>query len=158
MSSPYTRPRLGRGGRIVIDRIPFQSTSAPPRVVTYGSGMAVSGYHTSTLGADGQNFNIDEASKSNIKSNSEDAPKVPAAESLEDILPPSLGNPTALSRRIEEICAMGVMEDYQLGVEQQQQHKVMLGNDNAEVLVPVEDFLNAPPNFYGKEQFVIGPL
>ena len=42
------------------------------------------------------------------------APKAPPTQYLLDLLPKPLGkNPTLPSRRIEEICALGLMEDYQ---------------------------------------------
>lgn len=116
--------------------------------------MDVSGYHTTTRRADGQS----NTSQSAAKTNAMDAPRMPPGESLQDLLPRSLGNSVALSRRIEEICAMGILEDYQITADEQKQISLGVLNDEDEVLVPVEDFLDAPPDFYGKEHFVIGPL
>mmetsp|Transcript_33545 Transcript_33545/g.72511 ORF Transcript_33545/g.72511 Transcript_33545/m.72511 type:complete len:464 (+) Transcript_33545:188-1579(+) len=152
------RPRLGRGGRIVIDRIPCPSHSChsrsgphqsnailppPPAVVTYGSGMERSGYDIATLGADGPGYfgvhsgpenksgplapppppgTIDfgeggtaTSSSSRLGTDAASAPKAPPARCLADLLPkpPGGGDPTALSRRLQEICALGLLEDYQ---------------------------------------------
>lgn len=181
------RPRLGRGGRIIIDRFPCPSSSQPdrddpppPKVITYGSGMKRFGYHTGILGADGPDYNPNnirsersgnhDASPDNYKNNAATAPRAPPAYQLQDLMPKSLGDPKILSRRIEEICAMGIMEDHQAAMEAS---RVANSNINAgvvgamleedqgvdEVLVPIEDWMEAPEGeIYGKERFVIGPL
>ena len=138
------RPRLGRGGRIIIDRVPLPSAAAyndynsyneggpspsPPTVITYGSPMKRSGYDIGTLGADGPyysvNFNPPNKTTTTTTSlnhnnyvlyDAKSAPKTPPAKCLADLLPKSLGDTIALSRRIEEICALGLMEEnHQIG-------------------------------------------
>ncbi|KAL7438312.1 hypothetical protein ACHAXH_009401 [Discostella pseudostelligera] len=125
------RPRLGRGGRIIIDRVPCPASDysddgighgsintsllpPAPTVITYGSPMKRSGYDIGTLGADGPNYTVDSIPNNSIQFyDAKSAPKAPPAKCLADLLPKSLGDTIALSRRIEEICALGLMEDYQ---------------------------------------------
>ncbi len=196
------RPRLGRGGRIIIDRIPIPtcnysnegpcqgnsiSTSpAAPTVVTYGSPMKRSGYDIGTLGADGPNYSVTANPNDNNLYDAKSAPKAPPAKCLADLLPKSLGDTIVLSRRIEEICALGLMEDYQnqlgnridggstattAGVAASVSVTSASNNGNSaasailseemdEILVPIEDWMEAPEalNLFGSEQFVIGPL
>mmetsp|Transcript_11299 Transcript_11299/g.23817 ORF Transcript_11299/g.23817 Transcript_11299/m.23817 type:complete len:1062 (+) Transcript_11299:52-3237(+) len=176
------RPRLGRGGRIIIDRFPCPSSSRPdrddpppPKVITYGSGMKRFGYHTGILGADGPDYNPNSTrsersghhddSPDNYKNNAATAPRAPPAYQLQDLMPKSLGDPKILSRRIEEICAMGIMEDYQAARADSNINagvvEAILEEDQGvdEVLVPIEDWMEAPEGeIYGKERFVIGPL
>lgn len=152
------RARLGRGGRIMIDRIPRPpKCSDTPRAITYGSGTVSVGYHTSTLGADGPVFDKNGPLSNKAKNNVHDAPRAQPHES--DLRPPSLGSHLALSRKIEAICARGIADDLNDQQQQQQNQKVAIpGNDTDEILIPLEDFLDAPPGFYGKEKYVIGPL
>lgn len=148
---------MGRGGRIMIDRIPCMPEATPtPKAVTYGSSIVSFGYHPSTLGVDGQTFMSSGSSKESIKNGKRDAPTAPPPKSVSDLQPPPLGNHLELSRRIEAICAKGISED----LSEQQQHPtiVLPGNDTDEILIPLEDFLDAPPGFYGKEKYVIGPF
>ncbi|KAL3785513.1 hypothetical protein ACHAW5_005267 [Stephanodiscus triporus] len=200
------RPRLGRGGRIIIDRVPRPSPSSfgfggggagppAPTVVTYGSPMGRCGYHVTPLGADGPNYAVrasgtddDDGSRGggpNVAegggTDARTAPKAPPARSLVDLLPKSLGDVTSLSQRIKEICAMGLMEDYQAqgngnmatavstsvasslkGVNSNAPSSVAmtLAEEMDEVLVPIEDWMEAPEGMmmYGSEKFVIGPL
>jgi len=193
------RPRLGRGGRIVVDRVPCPSSSlstlhnTPPTVITYGSPMNRSGYDISTLGADGPNYSINSSPNKLGPNNTEgtgtdaiSAPKAPPAQQLVDLLPKSLGNTMVLSRRIEEICAFGLMEDYQTTQTGTGTASAALvasskgGNTTTaasssssvggvallqneimdEVLVPIEDWMEASESMkiYGSEKFVIGPL
>lgn len=141
----------------MIDRIPCLSEARPlPKTVTFGSSIVSFGYHPSTLGADGQTFSSNSPSKDGIKNSNKDAPTAPPPRGVSDLQPPSLGNHLALSRRIEAICAKSIRDDLS---EQQQQQKIVLpGNDTDEILIPLEDFLDAPPGFYGKEKYVIGPF
>ncbi len=190
------RPRLGRGGRMIIDRIPRPSSTfgvggGAPIVVTYGSPMGMCGYHLAPLGADGPNAarpsgdpDDDDEPRGNLQNVAEvgrgtdarTAPRAPPAQNLIDLLPKSLGDAKLLSRRIEEICALGLMEDYQAlattaSVSASSSFKA--GNNNVassgtttlaeeidEVLVPIEDWMEAPEGMrlYGSEKFVIGPL
>ena len=176
----HHRPRLGRGGRIVIDRLPCPSSAhedpddpPPPTVITYGSGMQRSGYHINVLGADGPNYTPNTSggtdgdkarNYSRGKGTSADtAPRAPPAQQLEDLMPKSLGDPKLLSRRIEEICAMGLVEDCQTSAEASLSAKGSIApidsDDVDEVLIPIEDWMEAPDGqIYGKERFVIGPL
>mmetsp|Transcript_8761 Transcript_8761/g.15936 ORF Transcript_8761/g.15936 Transcript_8761/m.15936 type:complete len:960 (+) Transcript_8761:72-2951(+) len=205
------RPRLGRGGRIVIDRVPCPSfsssyipSSPPPTVITYGSGMERSGYDIAILGADGPNYSIpsspddklllDTPNKNTSEgggtigggTNAKSAPKASPAQCLLDLLPKPLGkNPTLLSSRIEEICALGLMEDYQKNASTSttaatttaaassavstlssskgggsSSVAAALEEEMDEILVPIEDWMEAPEGLkvYGVEKFVIGPL
>ena len=201
------RPRLGRGGRIMIDRVPLPSSTSyvggrpgrsdsPPTVVTYGTPMARSGYDVDTLGADGPNYNIGMSppagrrSLEGVGTNAKTAPKVPPAQQLSDLLPQPLDNQAtvALSRKIEEICALGLLEDYKSQsattstahaisasvaaanksgdgnatplAAATAEEEAALGKNIHEVLVPIEDWMEAPEalNIYGSEKFVIGPL
>jgi enhancer of polycomb-like protein len=201
------RPRLGRGGRVVIDRVPRPSTSSfglgggggvsgppEPTVVTYGLPMGRCGYHVAPLGADGPHYAVrsggpnddDEggpsvAAEEGRGTDAKTAPRAPPARNLLDLLPKSLGDPTSLSRRIEEICVLALMEDYQTqgnggtatAVSASAASSLKGGSNNAassvtmtlaeemdEVLVPIEDWMEAPEGMriYGSEKFVIGPL
>lgn len=182
------RPRLGRGGRINIDRVPCpaeyanEGTPPAPTVITYGPPMKRFGYDIGTLGADGPASGV--GPERVTGTNAESAPKVPPAQCLADLLPKSLGDTVALSRRIEEICALGLMEDNQ---NPQGSNSTTVGsstlvtsasnNGNTasstsavaavtwaeemdEVLVPIVDWMEAPEalNLWGSEKFVIGPL
>jgi hypothetical protein len=76
--------------------------------------MKRSGYDIGTLGADGPNYTVDSIPNNSIQFyDAKSAPKAPPAKCLADLLPKSLGDTIALSRRIEKICALGLMEDYQ---------------------------------------------
>jgi len=191
------RPRLGRGGRIIIDRVPFQSSSSitncdPPTVITYGTPMNRSGYNATTLGADGPNYSINSSpnklcnpnNSERRGTNAKTGLKVPPAQQLSDLLPKPVDNTNnVLSRKIEEICAMGLLEDYQNNQKSKAASSSAVsssvsstkngnatssaaastayeGEDVHEVLVPIEDWLEAPESLkiYGSEKFVIGPL
>ena len=136
----------------MIDRIPNTSKSiSAPKVLTYGSGVSSMGYHTSTLGADGEVFK-NRPLHSNIKNNINDAPK-----RLSDLAPTPLDNHHVLSKKIEGICAKGIKEDS----EQQPPPPPLkgLGSGYAdEVFVPLDDFLDAPTGYYGNVKYMIGPL
>ena len=134
------RPRLGRGGRIIIDRVPCPSlpctlnasdasvtvplgSPSPQTVITYGSGMARSGHDTATLGADGPSHSLCLGFKKGVLTmgpgdggaGADDAstmPKAPPSHQLLDLLPKKT-NTALLSRRIEEVCALGLLEDYE---------------------------------------------
>ena len=104
-----------------------------PAVVTYGRPMGRCRYHAAPLGADGPRCPVrpgglddDEdddgprggggagvAAEGGVGTDARTAPRAPPARNLLDLLPKSLGDPTSLSRRIEEICALALMEDYQ---------------------------------------------
>mmetsp|Transcript_15311 Transcript_15311/g.33081 ORF Transcript_15311/g.33081 Transcript_15311/m.33081 type:complete len:829 (+) Transcript_15311:165-2651(+) len=165
------RPRLGRGGRIVIDRVPCPPPASehdqpPPTVFTYGSEMKRSGYDVTVLGADGPKYNVNTSTTDN-RFNAKGAPKATAASSLQELMPKSLGNQTLLSRRIEEICAMGLVEDYQSSTNADTSKggnaaaggsAILVGDGLDETLVPLEDWMEASEEIYGTEHFVIGPL
>lgn len=130
----------------MIDRIPCASDTS--RFITYGHGTSASGYHPSTLGVDGKIFNGKDSLNSKIKNNKEDAPRAPLPQSMADLAPPSLDN-NSLSQRIQEICARGILDDFE-----QQKH----GHDTDEILMPLEDFLDSPYYGNGNENYVIGPF
>ncbi|KAL7551960.1 hypothetical protein ACHAWF_015170 [Thalassiosira exigua] len=205
------RPRLGRGGRIVIDRVPRPNPYAvgpgmpprlppPPTVVTYGSPPPRAGYDVAPLGTDGPNYTVEgspdkygpnrsparrledgrwaPSSSGSVAiepgkgTDASTAPKAPPAQGLLDLALPLPGRggggddddgdtdgdkATSLSRRIAEICARGLVEDQEAasatGTDEGD-------NDLDEVLVPIEDWMEAPAGagIYGSEQFVVGPL
>ena len=172
-----------------------------PTVVTYGSPMRRWGYHVAPLGADGPNGAVRSGGTDDDDDDDDDdvdglragcpsvaaeegrgtdarpAPRAPPARSLLDILPKSLGDPTWLLQRIDEICALALMEDYQAqgnggtatAASASMASLLKGGSSNAasshaeemdEVLVPIEDWMEAPEGIriYGSERFVIGPF
>ena len=181
------RPRLGRGGRIVIDRVPCVSSTQNPRpnVITYGAPMNRSGYDVATLGADGPNFSMsssprkkgtvgsrgDESITTNgLGTDAKTAPKKLPAQRLEDLLPKSfLGKDRKLlSRKIEEICARGLMEESRpeaaaaatVAPAQPKGLAAPIAEEFVdEILVPIEDWVEAPNGeIYGVERYVLGPI
>ena len=173
-----------------------------PTVVTHGSPMGRWGYHVAPLGADGPNGAVRSGGTDDDDDDDDDGPRAgcpsvaaeegrgtdartvpraPPARSLLDILPKSLGDPTSLSRRFDEICALALMEDCQAqgnggnatAASASAASSSKGGSSNAassvattlaeemdEVLVPIEDWMEAPEGMRicGSEKFVIGPL
>jgi len=154
-----------------------------------------SGYDISASGADGPNYSINSgpdkygpecspakrggrvmAISEGTGTDSESAPEAAPVQSLVELLPKSSGNPTLISRRIEEICALGMMKDddesastaaaaastLSLTTSKSGPASIaaVLGDEIDEVLVPIEDWMEAPEGLrvYGSEKFVIGPL
>ncbi|KAL7496607.1 hypothetical protein ACHAWT_009283 [Skeletonema menzelii] len=179
------RPRLGRGGRIIIDRVPCVSNTQNPQphVITYGAPMKRAGYDVATLGADGPNFSMgnsprkkgtpvkgSESITTNGKgTDAKTAPKKLPAQRLEGLFPRSfLGKDRKLlSRKIEEICARGLMEesrpvaDAAIVAPAQPKGSVAPVAEEFvdEILVPIEDWVEAPNGeIYGVERYVLGPI
>jgi hypothetical protein len=196
---------------VVIDHVPRPLPSlfcigniAPgppaPTVVTYGLPMGRWGYHVAPLGADGLNGAVRSgginnnhdnngpqvgcpsvAAKEGRGTDARTAPRAPPARSLLDILQKSLGDPTLLSRRIDKIYALALMEDYRAqgnggtatAASLSTASSLKGGSSNAaslmattlaeemnEVLVPIEDWMDAPEGMriYRSEKFVISHL
>mmetsp|Transcript_28063 Transcript_28063/g.56363 ORF Transcript_28063/g.56363 Transcript_28063/m.56363 type:complete len:809 (+) Transcript_28063:2-2428(+) len=179
------RPRLGRGGRIIIDRVPcVSSTQNPqPHVITYGAPMKRSGYDVATLGADGPNFSMSNSprrkgapvaggesiSTDGMGTDAKTAPKKLPAQRLEDLFPKSfLGKDRKLlSRKIEEICARGLMEESRPVAAAATAAPALPKGSAApvaeefvdEMLVPIEDWVEAPNGeIFGVERYVLGPI
>ena len=205
----YThRPRLGRGGRIIVDRVPrpsaaFSSEGRLPAVVTYGAPMARTGYDLSDLGVDNPGY---AASAGKMASpgghrpavgspggrstrfgsatvtgcDARTAPKARHAGSLSDLVR-KFDDPGEVSRRIELICAQGLVADCQDSAAAASAQAAggatskgrggagdaaassaaaaaIAGRGAEEVLVPLEDWEEAPEGTYGRERFVIGPI
>jgi hypothetical protein len=179
------RPRLGRGGRIIIDRVPCVSNTQNPRpnVITYGAPMNRSGYDVATLGADGPNFSMNNSARKKgaagaggesittdgMGTDAKTAPKKLPAQRLEDLLPKSFmgKDRKLLSRKIEEICARGLMEESRpvaaAAIAAPAQPKGLVAPIAEEfvdeVLVPIEDWVEAPSGeIFGVERYVLGPI
>ena len=196
----YThRPRLGRGGRIIVDRVPrpsaaFSSEGQSPAVVTYGAPMARSGYDLSDLGVDNPGYAAGAAAGSPGNKtggsaggrstrfgsagvtgcDARTAPKASHAASLSDLVQ-KFDDPEEVSRRIELICARGLVSDCQDsaaaaaaqaagtttskgrgGAGDAASSAAIAGRGSEEVLVPLDDWSEAPEGTYGRERFVVG--
>lgn len=131
------RPRVGRGGRIVIDRHPCppHPEAQPVNVFTVGEGLGKCG------------------------------DKVEPAQRLLQLLPKPLDQ-RKVSKRIELICAEAMEEDEELGQEKGAVTNAAPSgssqndaeNDGELVLVPLEDWLETPEQLWGEERFAIGPI
>ena len=124
------RPRVGRGGRIVIDRLPQPIHEDDPagsiHVYTAGKGLARS--------------------------------TEPKARLL-DLKPEPLDHAT-LSHRIEQICASALQEETEsaMGALNGQMTQDLMDNDGDEVLVKAEDWMSTDDQVWGEERYVIGPI
>lgn len=179
------RPRLGRGGRIIIDRVPYALSThnqQQQNIITYGAAMSRSGYDVATLGADGPNFDVRNSprrltvtaaaargdsitTEAGMGTDAKTAPKKLPAQRLEDVLHKSfLGKDRKLlSRKIEEICAKGLMEDCRpvaaAAVEAKGAVAPIEETFVDETLVPIEDWVEVPSGeVYGVERYVLGPI
>ena len=130
------RPRIGRGGRVVIDRYPCPGHPdiTPMNVFTVGDGLGRSG------------------------------DKVEPAERLVQLLPKPLDQ-GKLSRRIESICAEAINDDEEDVPADKSSISSAAGagtdtdeNDGDIVLVPLEDWLETDEQLWGEERFAIGPI
>mmetsp|Transcript_27502 Transcript_27502/g.80872 ORF Transcript_27502/g.80872 Transcript_27502/m.80872 type:complete len:307 (-) Transcript_27502:301-1221(-) len=131
------RPRVGRGGRIVIDRHPCPPNpeGTPVSVFTVGEG----------LGKCGDN--------------------VEPAERLLQLLPKPLDH-KKVSERIERICTEAMEEDDDIAQEKGVALNTVsassgqneMETDGELVLVPMEDWIETPEQLWGEEQFAIGPV
>uniref|UniRef100_A0A7S2EGN1 Enhancer of polycomb-like protein n=1 Tax=Ditylum brightwellii TaxID=49249 RepID=A0A7S2EGN1_9STRA len=114
------RPRVGRGGRIIIDRLPCPGgtgvvssgglISAPVNVYTAGDGLPRFAKGGS---GDGGEDGVGEKKRAAIEDNkggSNNDFGAGPADRLTDLLPPPLDR-ARISRRIEEICAEALSDD-----------------------------------------------
>ena len=137
--------------------------------------MERSGYGFVPLGANGPNYiihhpnnNTSEGGTIGYGTNTKFSPKAPPAQCLLDLLPKPLGkNPTLLPRRTEEICVLGLINDYRktaststaatptaaLSVISTSSSSKGGGSSSVaatleewmdEILVPIEDWMEAP--------------
>jgi enhancer of polycomb-like protein len=129
------RPRIGRGGRVIIDRIPQPVHPSVPHVNVYTAGEGLARY-----GGDAK-----------------------PPERLLDLLPVPLDK-HALSLRIEEICSAALSEDEDgpssSAVISTQGTAAIDAEDNdgEQVLVSIDDWLDTDEQPWGEERFVIGPI
>ena len=149
--------------------------------------MNRSGYDVATLGADAPTFvmrsspsrkttvsaaaarGTDSFTTEGTGTDAKTAPKKLPAQRLENLLPKLfLGkNRKVLSRKIEEICVRGLMEECSsvaaASTSGQAQPKGSAAPNAEEfvdeVLVPIEDWVEAPNGeIYGIERYVLGPI
>jgi enhancer of polycomb-like protein len=120
------RPRVGRGGRLVIDRLPRPIPS---------SSDANGQQPLHTVFVAGHSL-----------------PKRPKGRLLQ-LLPQPLPQPHhVMSRRVEELCAAAIRQDYEtMGGGDEE-------NDGDEVIVKVKDWLDTDDQLWGDERFAIGPI
>uniref|UniRef100_A0A7S2EJD1 Uncharacterized protein n=1 Tax=Trieres chinensis TaxID=1514140 RepID=A0A7S2EJD1_TRICV len=131
------RPRIGRGGRVVIDRYPCPGhpDTAPVNIFTIGDGLGRCG------------------------------DKVRPAERLVQLLPNPIDH-SKLSQRIQSICAKAMDDDEDDAPERSvtggstASSNALDPDDNEGdmVLVPLEDWLDTDEQVWGGEQFAIGPI
>jgi enhancer of polycomb-like protein len=130
------RPRIGRGGRVVIDRLPRPGNPDLPPVNVFTTG--------------------DE-----VKLHGTDNPHT----RLLDLLPEPL-NHEKLSRRIEEIAASALSDDEEnvnqtrsvIPVVGNNANVADKENDGEEVLVKVSDWMETDEQLWGEELCAIGPV
>ena len=122
------RPRVGRGGRICVDRLPLSSPQqpglSPETVYTVGYGI-----------------------KRSL------APKA----HLLDLLPKPLDQ-AGLSRRIEALSVAAIKEEFEARKPSLMITADTEENDGDEVIVPLEDWLDTDEQEWGEERYVIGPI
>mmetsp|Transcript_8492 Transcript_8492/g.9340 ORF Transcript_8492/g.9340 Transcript_8492/m.9340 type:complete len:636 (-) Transcript_8492:57-1964(-) len=130
------RPRVGRGGRIIIDRLPRPGNPDIPPVSVFTAGDESRLY----------------------------GPSEPRARLL-DLLPEPLDH-DRLSRRIEEISAAGMCDDEEKSRQPKNlslpvssnANTIDEENDGEEVLVKVCDWMETDEQLWGEELFAIGPV
>ena len=122
------RPRVGRGGRLCIDRvpqpIPQNKTLSTDNTYTAGNGM---------------HFSLDPKS------------------TLLELLPRPLDH-TALSRRIEALSVAAIKEDYESRNLNAVAVGDLEDNEVDEVIVKLDDWLETDDQQWGDERYVIGPI
>ncbi len=126
------RPRVGRGGRIIIDRFPRPCNSSLELLNVFTSGDIMP----------------------NLRTDSD------PAERLLQLLPKPLEH-EKISRRIEEICSSALIEDKEI-MKMQNSNKAgntdLNDDDGDEILVKLDDWLNTDEQLWGEERFTIGSL
>jgi enhancer of polycomb-like protein len=130
------RPRVGRGGRLCIDRIPMpfhdtEESSSYYTVYTAGRGMPRS---------------------------------LQPQQRLLDLLPTPLDY-EAVSRNIEAKCVSAIKEDQEASrngghaiLDSSGMATNNEDNDGEEIIIPVEDWLDTDEQLWGEERFAIGPF
>ena len=128
------RPRVGRGGRLCVDRLPCppRSDTVPATYFTAGKGLQ------KQVPGEGK-----------------------AKTRLLDLLPEPLDQ-KSVSRRIESMSVTALQEEIELatGTPQALGGAVAPGeeNDGEQVLVKLEDWLATDGQLWGEERFAIGPI
>jgi len=127
------RPRVGRGGRLCIDRLPCPSHPevTPLTYFTAGKGLA-------------RQSRKDEEQRTRLL----------------DLLPKPLDQ-KAVSRRIEGISVTALQEEIEFATGAQAPSTVAADtdeNDGEQVLVKMEDYLETDGQPWGEERFAIGPV
>ena len=126
------RPRVGRGGRIIIDRFPRPCNSNPQSLNVFTTGDIMPSLRTDS----------------------------DPAERLLQLLPKPLEH-EKLSRKIEQICSAALIEDKEI-MKLQNNNKAgnaeLNDNDGDEILVKIDNWLNTDEQIWGEERFTIGPL
>jgi enhancer of polycomb-like protein len=122
------RPRLGRGGRICVDRvpqpIPEQLNLLTDTVYTAGNGMRNT---------------------------------IEPRKSLLEFLPKPLDY-KAISRRIEALSVAAMKEDYESRKINEVSAGELEEDDTEEVIVKLDDWLETDEQQWGDERYVIGPI
>ena len=121
------RPRVGRGGRVVLDRVPVEHDperhgQRPLTVFTAGKGLR---------------------------------PHRGQAARLLDLLPRPLDH-LSLRRRVEEICIAGIQQDYQVRMLPPANGGDPEDNDADEVVVRTSDWNDTDGQLWGEERYVVG--
>ena len=127
------RPRVGRGGRLCVDRLPCPShpDTTPATYFTAGKGLQ------RQVPGDGQQ-----------------------KTRLLDLLPEPLDE-KSLSRRIESISVAALHEEIEFATGAPQAPGAAVvdeENDGEQVLVKLEDWLETDGQLWGEERFAIGPI
>lgn len=124
------RPRVGRGGRLCIDRMPLQANPDFPLPTFYRAGSTQ--VHPTPSGA---------------------TPK----QSLLDLLPKPIDR-ERLSQRIEAISLGALSEEYDTPPGRPPPGTEGEENDGGVVLVKMQDWLDTDDQLWGEERYVIGPI
>ena len=122
------RPRVGRGGRLCIDRVP-QPLPQNINLQTDNTYTAGNGMH----------FSLDPKNR------------------LLELLPAPL-NQTAISRRIEALSIAAIKEDFEARHLNAAAAGDMDDNEVDEVIVELDEWLETDEQQWGDERYVIGPL
>lgn len=171
------RPRIGRGGRVVIDRLPIPDDPNFPPNTYFIAGHAPPSSST-----------IASMIKSQIqqKGPQYQPQQQRPTERLLDLLPPPLDH-NELSRRIENICLTALQEEYNSmyqaastsrgfasiggtgvgglsstagygGVVGGGSHDDVDENDGRAIVVSMKDWLDTDDQLWGEERYAIGPI
>ena len=125
------RPRVGRGGRICIDRLPRPPHPNVKPVTVFTAGKALP-------------LKVAQ-------------PGEPDTSRLLDVLPRPLDT-ERLSRRLEDICVASIYEDHQNALSAAQHPLGDDENDGEEVIVRLDNWLDSDDHLWGEERHSLGPL